>query len=252
MVKKLKFLSPSPIILRLALKAALITLGLFLVYETRFNFFAVLIYFLMLLRLFFIQVHEKRLLKVSYWLIPVFYGLILFLLGKGEYETVFLYYFFAFLGAGGLMFITLGLNELVLKNPFRIYGVFNTILIFLTVLLYFIFHQMGLFPIILNILLFIILFWLFRETFIFFEVDLKKLIVLSGLTLALFALEMALLGVFLPLDVASLAILITLILFITRDILITYFKGQFNTKFLLEEITSIILVGMFIVLISSL
>ena len=141
MVKRLKFLLTNQIGWKLLFKAFLLTLTLFLVELVGFSWWAVLVFFLVLIGIYFTQLPERHLLRFSFWLLPLLmlFGLhalsnlpscSLSLVPCLSSLIVYLLYFL-------LTFTILGLGSFFFTRRHTIYSLLNTILIFLTSLLLF-------------------------------------------------------------------------------------------------------------------
>lgn len=256
MVKKLKFLLINQTEWKLLFKAFLLTLTLFLVELFGFSWWAILVFFLFLIGIYFTQLSERHLIRVSFWLLPL---LILFslhslsILPSCSLSLVpcplsliaYLLYF-------SLTFIVLGLGNFFFTHRHTIYSLLNTILILLTSLLLFSSKfQVTSFKFnFLYLAFFLIIIFIFKEVLHFFEVSWAKRSLIVSLAVSLVGLELAWLITFLPLGFINAAAFLTLFFILIRESIVSHFRGTLNLPFIMRQLTFFVLLTLIIFAVS--
>jgi len=256
MVKRLKFLLTNQTEWKLLFKAFLLTLTIFLVGLFGFSWWAIFIFFLVLIGIYFTQLLERHLLRVSFWLLPL---LILFslhslsilpscstsILCPLSLITYFLYF--------SLTFIVLGIGSFFFTHRHTIYSLLNTILILLTSLLLFSSKfQVTSFKFnFLYLVFFLIIIFIFKEVLHFFEVSWSKRIFIVSLAVSLVGLELAWLITFLPLGFINAAAFLTLFFILIRESIVSHFRGTLNLPFIMRQLTFFVLLTLIIFAVSQ-
>lgn len=233
MAKKLAFLLTDRTAWKLLFKAVLATAALLLVLRFGFNLVVLVVFFAVFIGIYFSQITERRLLRISFWLLPVF-GLtaikILLSSFSPPFFIVITLAFFAF-----LFFILLGLTNFFFKDRFLVYGIFNTSLLLLLFLLVFYLGRPDNFWF-LGIALFFMMVLIFEEIFRFFGIHKgKRTLAVSGV-IGILAVEVAWFASFLPLGFINAAVFLTLFFLLVRDSLMVHFKGFLNLSFIFREL----------------
>jgi len=217
--------------LRSALKAGLLALAFFWVRSSDFNFGAVILF-----TLFFILIYFR----------PIFNAGRFSISALTTYSLVFLTPYWPTLEAylalawGSLIFALLGVKNLTLLKRQGGYEIVHSSLILGSSALYF----AGSIP---QIILFVSLFFLFRE--FYFNTSSASLprLVLLGAILAMLLVEVAWLLTFTPLSPLVAAGLVALSAFLLHDTLVHYLKETMSRELILRNITIFVLMILVIV-----
>ncbi len=238
---KLKFLLIEKTPWRLLLKTALGVGALLFIRLLNFHPFAVLSGFFVFLIIYFREAAERRFLRFSFWLLPALTFTILRLTNSiGPLGLIWLLFIFAI-----LFFFILGLIDLFFKERTQIYGILNTVLMLAVFLIVFYFLNLKNFWI-LGIALFLFLFLLFSEVFIFFEIPKGKKMLAAGSALGLLGVELAWILNFLPLGFINAALFLTLFFLLIKDALVSKAKGVLTFAFVFRELTFFIILTIII------
>lgn len=234
MVKKLNFHFLGKPWSSLLFKALLFAGFLAGICYLRFAVWSLLFFAIFLFWFYYFQLWERNELKFSFFTLSVGCLLFLYFLGGGFYSVLI-----GCLVAALLFYLLVGLANFVFKDKLSVYLFLNTGLLLIVFALFF---NRGTewakyFPW-LFLLLFIIVFLLLRECFLFWK---------SAASHLHYPLFFALLGAFLsvemfwaigllPLGFIKAAIFLTTFVFLFRDAILAYAAGCFNRKFFLGQI----------------
>lgn len=242
MGKKLNFLFTSKPWKSRLLKVFFFGLVLFGVYFWDFSPAALLIFFLLLFWFYFSQLPERRHFRLSFVILSLTAFLALRFSGAGlgvslgTLSVLGEILIFSF-----LFYLLLGLAAFVFKNPNAIYRFLNTCLL-LVVFLFFFGGGQSEYFLLVNLLLFLVVFLLFRECFVFFRsAALQPQITIhqplfTALVIAFLSLELFWAVNLLPLGFVNSAILQTLFIFLARDFVLAYFSGRLNRRFVMSHL----------------
>ncbi len=256
MVKKLNFLFVSEPWKSTLLKVFLFGLGLFGVYffsarggsafGGNFSFSALFIFFILLIGLYFSQLPERGYFKISF-LILILTALSTLNFVQGNfYLAIFSCAVFAF-----LFYLFLGVMDLIFKNRQAVYLFFNTYL-FLGVFSLFFGADKSKYFLLINALLFLAIFLLFKECFGFLRLVSRHFSFIIhnsrfiSLVFAFLGLELFWAINLLPIGFINSAILLTLFIFLMRDFVLIYFSGRLNRRFFVNHLLIFIILVIFI------
>lgn len=257
MVKRLRFLLTNQTGWKLLFKAFLLTLTLFLVELFGFSWWAILAFFLVLIGIYFTQLPERHLLRISFWLLPL-----LILFGLHSLSSLpscslslipcplsLIAYILYFL----LSFTILGLGSFFFTRRHAVYSLLNTTLILLTSLVLFSSKfQVTSFKFnFLYLAFFLITIFIFREVLHFFEVSWSKRGLIVSLAVSLVGLELAWLITFLPLGFINAATFLTLFFILIRESIVSHFRGTLNLPFIMRQLTFFVLLTLIIFAVSQ-
>lgn len=245
MGKKLNFLFISKPWKSRLLKVFFFGLVLFGVYFWDFSPAALLFFFLLLFWFYFSQLPERRHFRLSFIILSLTAFLALRFSGVGLGVSLGEILIFSF-----LFYLLLGLGAFVFKNPNAIYRFLNTCLLLVVFLFFFGVGKSEHFLLV-NLLLFLVVFFLFRECFVFFRsAALQPQITVhqplfTALVIAFLSLELFWSISLLPIGFINSAILLTLFVFLMRDFVLAYFSGRLSRKFLIyHSLIFIILISL--------
>ena len=224
---------------------ALGTLALFLVLRLDFSVVAVVIFLAVFSGIYFSQSVERRMLRTSFWFLPIFS-----IVGIKLLSPSLLLSSLSLLPFAVLFFVLLGLMNLVFRDRFLVYGIFNTALLLLIFLIAFYAWRPGSF-LILGPVLFLVVALLFMEVLGVFEIFLGRRALVVGGTLGLLAAEVVWLTGFLPLGFINAAVFATLFFLLLRDGLAVHFRGFLNLPFIFRQLTFFIVLTIVIFAASS-
>ena len=235
MDKKLNFLFTSKLWRSVLLKVLIFGISLYGIYFFNFSFFALFIFFLLLVGLYFSQLEDRGYLKTSFFVLALTALLSLNFL-KGNFGLAV----FACLVFSLLFYLLLGLVALLFKNRHSVYLLFNTCL-FLVIFLDFFSVDKSKHFLIINLLLFSVIFFLFKACFNFLRsAGQNSLFVIHNsqfiaLVFAFITLELFWVINLLPIGFINSAVLLTLFIFLMRDFAIAYFSGRLNRQFFIHH-----------------
>ncbi|MEK7624405.1 MAG: hypothetical protein AAB404_01615 [Patescibacteria group bacterium] len=244
MVKKLSFLLTDKTWKSLLLKVLFFGLGLFGVYFFDFSFPVIFVFSILVGWFYFSQLPERFHFRISFLVLVLAAVFSLRFFGSSFY--------LAFLGClvfSYLFYLLLGLPALVFRNRQPVYLLFNTGLFLAIFLLFFGADKLKYFLTI-NFLLFLVVFFLFKECFDFLRSAVHNSLFIVhnpgfvSLVFAFLSLELFWAISLLPIGFINLAVLETLFVFLTRDFTLAYFSGRLDRRFLIYHFV------VFVVLIS--
>ncbi|MCP6720047.1 MAG: hypothetical protein KJI72_01805 [Patescibacteria group bacterium] len=243
MAKKLAFLLTDRTAWRLPFKTALATLTLLFVLWFDFSLVALAVFFTVFVSIYFSQITERRLLKVSFWFLPIFSLIGIKLLLSSFSPPLFIIIALALFAF--LFFILLGLMSFFFKDKFLVYGIFNTSLLLLLFLLVFHLGRPDNFWF-LGIVLFFMMVLIFEEVFKFFGIYKGKRTLAALGIVGILAVEIAWLTSFLPLGFINAAVFLTLFFLLVRDSLAVHFRGFLNLSFIFRELAFFVFITLII------
>lgn len=200
-----------------------------------FSFFAIFVFFLLAGWLYFSQLPERFHFRVSFLVLVATAVFALRFFGSNFY--------LAFLGClvfGFLFYLLLGLPALVFRNRQSVYLLLNTGLFSVVFLLFFGADKLKHFLTI-NFLIFLVIFFLFKECFDFLHSAVHNSLFIVhnsrfvSLVFAFLSLELFWAISLLPIGFINLAVLQTLLVFLTRDFALAYFSGRLDRRFLIYQ-----------------
>lgn len=231
MAEKLKFLLTDRTLWKLALKSIVAATALFLVRFFNFHFIAILGFFVLLLIIYFSQAGERKLLRLSFWVLPA-----LSLAAIGLISPINLIGLIGFIFVFAILFfIILGLVDFFFKERALVYGIFNTALFLILFLLFFYLTPLKNFWI-LGIALFFLIILIFGEIFKFFEMPKTKRTFALAAAASLLGVEFSWITGLLPLGFINSAVFLTLFFLLTRDAFIASVRGNLNFSFVFREL----------------
>lgn len=245
MAKRLRFLSINRIAWRSLCKAALIALALFLAVSTGFSFWSLALFAAALAAVYFRQVAEREMLRVSFWSITLL-ALAGFWTFAGRPEALiaepwlFVLAFACFMGA---CFVLVALGDFLFKDRFLWYGIANTAALFAAFLVFPALVAGSLWWV---LPFFAVIYLLFKEAFVFFGAPQGPRVRTAAAALALIGVETSFLLGLLPLGVLNAAAFLALLSFLLRDTLIARFAGTLDRTFVLRELTVFVLFALVI------
>ena len=182
--------------------------------------------------IYFREVEEKKLFRISFWLLPVLALAAIGFMGPiGPVGPIGLITVFA-----ALFFVLLGLINLFFKERFLVYGIFNTAFLIALSLLFFYLLRPDNFWI-LGTVFSIAVFLTLKEVFGFFgPLEGRRAALFAGV-LGFLGLELSYILQFLPLGFMSAAVYLTLFLVIARETVVSSAKGGLNFSFMMKQIT---------------
>jgi len=207
-----------------------------------FSFFSLLIFFLLMLKVYFSQTGARQHFRTSFWV-----SNLLFVIFLAQIENLIGLKLLIFIFYGVLMFLILGLMNLFFKEKFIVYNFVNLLILLLLFSGIFAFHPLfknfsfwqiflWSFGIFWGVVLVLLEFWKnFGKGFLRKERFWSYLI-------GLLALELSMILVFLPLGFFNAAIFLTLILLILRNVYLAYENGSLNFNFIFKELTIFVIV----------
>lgn len=263
MAKKLNSLFVSEPWKSTLLKALLFGLGLFGVYffSTRdgslpvrrigvfsgnFSFLTFLFFLFLVIGIYFSQLPERGQFKTSFLFLVLTALAALNFFAESFYPAIFICAVFSF-----LFYLFLGITGIIFKNRQAVYLFFNSCL-FLAVFSLFFGVDKSRHYLIINLLLFLIIYFLIKECFYFLRsVIQNSLFVIHNsqfiaLVFAFLGLELFWVINLLPIGSINSAILLTLFIFLMRDFALIYFSGRLNRRFLVNHFLIFIILVVFI------
>ncbi|MFH0712456.1 MAG: hypothetical protein V2A55_01180 [Candidatus Jorgensenbacteria bacterium] len=235
----LKFLSTEKTLWKLLLKTFLGSLAVFLVYNSGFNPFLVIVAALVFAVIYFREIEEKAFFRTSFWLLPI-----LALAASGVMGSVGPIAVFA-----ALFFVLLGLINLFFKERFLVYGIFNAA--FLVALLLFFFYLVGPGSFwILGAVSLVTVFLVLKEAFNFLgPLSGRRAVIFAGV-LAFLGLELSYILQFLPLGFINAAVYLTLFLVLGRETVVSSVKGSLNFSQTMKQITLFVVLSIVVFAVS--
>ncbi len=256
MVKKLNSLFVSKPWKSTLLNALFFGLGLFGVYffsarggsafGGNFSFLAFLIFSLLAVEIYFSQLPERGQFKISFLFLVLTALAVLNFFANGFYPAIFICAVFAF-----LFYLFLGITDIIFKNRQAVYLFFNTCL-FLGVFSLFFGADKSKHYLIINLLLFLIIYFLIKECFDFLRLVVKNSLFIIhnsqfiAFVFAFLGLELFWAINLLPIGFINSAILLTLFIFLMRDFTLIYFSGRFNRQFFVNYLLVFVILVVFI------
>lgn len=245
MDKKLNFLFTSRQWRSLLLKVFLFGLALLGIYFFNFSLSAIFLFCLLLLWFYFSQLPERSYSRTSFLVLVLTVFFILRFFGANSPAVIGVVLIFSF-----LFYLLLGLTALIFKNRHSAYLFLNTGL-FLVVFLFFFSIDKSKYFLLINFLLFLIIYLLLRECFNFSQsaTSNPQLTIhhprFISSAIAFLGLELFWAISLLPIGFINSAILLALFVFLMRDFALAYFSGRLNRRFLIyHSLIFIILVSL--------
>ncbi|MEX2033334.1 MAG: hypothetical protein WD889_02120 [Candidatus Colwellbacteria bacterium] len=211
--------------LGLLLKAALATLGVYLLRETSLSIVALLLF-----SPFFLVIYLRPPLNNRKFLVSALSLLALPILlppvaGILEWLLLVLW--------GIMFFLLLGVKNLIFLRRQGNYEIVHLFLVFGLGVLY----LLGFLPFIPQILLFLALFSLVREFYSVLAPSYPQRVILAAATHALLLVEIAWILSFLPINFLAGGALLALITFIFHDLILHHFQGTLSRQIILRNVT---------------
>jgi hypothetical protein len=202
-----------------------------------FSLSAISLFCLLLLGLYFSQLPERGYSRISFLVLVLTAFFALRFFGAVFLVALGMVLIFSF-----LFYLLLGLTALIFKNRHSVYLFLNTSLFLAVFLLFFSIDKLKYFLLI-NFLLFLIIYLLIKECFNFFlTIHHPRFI---SLVIAFLSLELFWAISLLPIGFINSAILQTIFVFLMRDFALAYFSGRLNRQFLIyHSLLFIILVSL--------
>lgn len=247
MVRRLTSLLINRISWKLLFKVALFALALFWVWQSDFSWWTIAAFFLILFSIYLSETGERGFTRFSFWLGAALSVEGLYLLLPPAPEAAGFYEPIIFWAAVLFFAVLLGLNRLLFKNRFFVYGMLSTVLLFFLFLVYYSLPRTFLW----TLLLFLAVTLLIKEALEFFGFRGKKRNVLVGALVGFLSVEISWVLGFLPLGFINAAIFLTLITLLLRDSLTRHFTGSLNAVYILRELTLFIVFAMVIFAVSN-
>ena len=241
MARKLTFLLTDKTAWKLLLKTAFGLLAILFFRQFGFSYFSGAVAVIVFWGVYLSEVEERYVLGRSFW-VMAFAGLagMKFLVAAPHP------FFWGFTGLWTLGFFTaLGLTAFFFANRQFVYGLLNTLVLFLVFFLFFYFNQIGNFWS-LGLILFLLIGTIFGEAFRFLEIGASRRTRLFSWGLAVVILELAWILSFLPLGFVNAAVFLTLVSLIVRDAVLLHFKGLLNQGFVLKELVIFWVLGLIV------
>ncbi|MGC9611054.1 MAG: hypothetical protein ABSE68_02430 [Minisyncoccia bacterium] len=220
--------------------AAFAALG-FLI-ATGVSFWPVTIFLIILGTIYFSESAERKSLRMSFWF-TVFSGIF----GAAAIPALppgFLFYLISFLTAlmfGGLIFLVLGVTNLVFRHRFVVFNILNTALAACLFLLLFYFKPdflSGVFPV---VFWFLAVFWvaglLMKEVLVFGDpLSRGRNLRIITWTFGFLTAELAALCAFLPFGFINSTAFLTLLYILGRDVILARLRGFLDVPLVLREL----------------
>lgn len=200
----------------------------------RFAFWSLLLFAIFLFWFYYFQLWERNELKFSFFVLSIGCLLILYFWGSGFYSVLI-----GCVVAALLFYLLVGLANFFFKEKFSVYLFLNTGLLLIIFALFFNRGaEWGNYFSWLLLLLFLIVFLLLRECFLFWKSTASHLHYPSFFALlgAFLSVEMFWAVGLLPLGFIKAAIFLTTFVFLFRDAVLAYAAGRFNKRFFAGQI----------------
>ncbi|MEK7464776.1 MAG: hypothetical protein AAB617_03315 [Patescibacteria group bacterium] len=222
-------------------KIALIPFALLLLVKLDFSLLPVLFFSVAFLYVYFSELPEIGIVKISYLTLTV--STVLGLKVVGTASALFFYGLFSF--SLILFWVLLHLVNFHFKDRFLVYGIFNVALLIQISTLFFYFARLDNF-ILPGVIVFFSIVLLFKEVFVFFGASQERRVLVLSVALGLIILELSFFTIFLPLGFINSAALIVLFSILIRDAMLFHVRGYLNFDFIFRELAFLIVVSLVI------
>lgn len=238
MVRALKSLLAEKTLWRLLLRTFFGVLAVYLVRFFDFHPLSVLAALAVFGAIYFRELEERRLFRMSFVLLPILTVAAIGLISPiGPTGPIAVF--------AVLFFVLLGLIDFFFKERLSVYGVFSTALVaLLSIVFFYLARDPGNFWF-LGTAFFLVLYLLLKEAFGIWEAGLRRL-TLSALILSFLGLELSYILQFLPLGFLNAALFLTLFSVLARDAVISSAKGNLGFSLMMKQVTFFVILAIII------
>ena len=222
--------------LRLLLKTFLAALGVYFLRETDVGIGALLIFLLLFWVIYLRPPFNSRKFLASALALS---ALPILLPPEGEViEWIFIILW------AGTLFLLLGVKNLVLLRRQGNYEIVHVLIVFGLGVLY----LLNLLPLVPQIILFLVLFLLFRELYFVLAPNYPQRLTLAAVAEAILLVEIAWILSFLPVNFLAGAAFLALITFIFHDLILRHFQGTLSRQIILRNVTLFVILSIILFL----